>query len=92
MDSLTKNCIFSCKSAWEALRYRSNEVDWDAAIMPKHAFIFWLAIQDRLSTFDRLVKCGWQGKICCVDSAETSLNPGIAFSLNVPFQAGCGSK
>ena len=57
--TLTKNCIFSCKSSWEALRNRSNEVDWDkvgwdAAIMPKHAFIFWLAIQDRLFTFDRL--------------------------------------
>ena len=59
--------------------------------MPKHAFSFWLAIQDRLSTFDRLVKWGWQ-KNCCVDSAETSVNPGIIFSLNVPFQAGCGSK
>ena len=33
--------------------------------MPKHAFIFWLAIQDRLSTFDRLVKWGWQGKLLC---------------------------
>ena len=47
-----------------------NEVDWDklvwdAAIMPKHAFIFWLAIQDRLSTFDRLVKWGWQGNLLC---------------------------
>ena len=67
---LTKNCIFSCKSSWEALRYRSYEVDWDklvwdAAIMPKHAFIFWLAIQDRLSAFDRLVKWGWQGNLLC---------------------------
>ena len=33
--------------------------------MPKHAFTFWLAIQDRLSTFDRLVKWGWQGKLLC---------------------------
>uniref|UniRef100_A0A7N2LET6 Uncharacterized protein n=1 Tax=Quercus lobata TaxID=97700 RepID=A0A7N2LET6_QUELO len=32
---------------------------------------------DRLSTFV---------------SAETSVNPGIIFSLNVPFQAGCGSE
>ena len=79
---LTKNCILSCKSSWEALRYRSYEVDWDklvwdAVIMPKHAFICWLAIRDRLSTFVY---------------AETSGNPGIIFSLNVPFQAGCGSK
>ena len=31
-------------------------------------------------------------EICCVDSAETSVNPGIIFSLNVPFQAEDGIR
>jgi hypothetical protein len=49
--------------AWEAIRCRSDLVDWgnvvwDSAIMPKHAFLFWLTNQDRLSTSDRLAKWG----------------------------------
>ena len=55
------------------------------------AFIFWLAIQDGLFTFDRLVKCGWQGNLLC-GFCRNKCESRDHISLNVPFQAGYGSK
>ena len=75
----------ACKTAWEAIRYRSADVNWDklvwdAAIMPEHAFFLWRAIQNRLSTCDGLAKWGWQGDLLCVFCR--SITPALYLWLN----------
>lgn len=52
--------------------------------MPKHAFFFWLAMQDRLSTCDRLAKRVGT-VICYVFSAEISVKQGIIYSFECFF-------
>jgi hypothetical protein len=39
---------------------------WFSKAIPKHAFINWLAIKDRLSTCDRLAKWGYNANILCI--------------------------
>ncbi|KAF6172203.1 hypothetical protein GIB67_024825 [Kingdonia uniflora] len=56
-----KNGKFSTKSAWENLR-SSNEVVpwfrtvWTEATMPRHSFILWMAIKNRLKIIDFLIQ------------------------------------
>ncbi|GKA81178.1 RNA-directed DNA polymerase, eukaryota, reverse transcriptase zinc-binding domain protein [Tanacetum coccineum] len=72
---------FSTKQAWRTMRedwprVRWHHVVWYSQLIPKHAFILWLAIQDKLLTQDRMEK--WQDisdmkcSLCkkCADSHE----------------------
>ncbi|GKB63570.1 putative RNA-directed DNA polymerase [Tanacetum coccineum] len=50
---------FSVKNVWEAIRPRSEEVDWYRMVwfpycVPRHAFFLWLVMRNSLKTQDRL--------------------------------------
>jgi hypothetical protein len=38
---------------------------WFSLAIPKQAFILWLAMRDRLPTWERLLKWGYQGNVQC---------------------------
>lgn len=73
--------VYSVKAGYEWLlgtheMFRYSKAVWNACILPKHAFILWLLMRQRLLTTDRLVK--WYGSgvctqcvLCCVEF-ETS--------------------
>jgi hypothetical protein len=51
---------------WDFFRNKKSEVDWWHVVwfpfaIPKHAFIIWLVVQNRLTTGDRLLAWGFQG-------------------------------
>lgn len=55
--------MFFIKSAWEAIRHKNSIQEWHGVVwngkhVPRWAFIICLAVQQRLSNFDRLVSCG----------------------------------
>ncbi|XP_077242054.1 uncharacterized protein LOC143882449 [Tasmannia lanceolata] len=55
----TNDGIFTVKSAWNSLRPHLPKVEWFSSIwflgnIPRHRFISWQAIQNKLSTKDRL--------------------------------------
>lgn len=63
--TLTKDGIFTAKSAWEACRHRNAFQPWHTLVwfgqaVPKWSFIEWLAILGRLSTKVRLVSWGME--------------------------------
>lgn len=65
------NGEFSTASAWEAIRNKKNHVEWSNIVwfsrnIPKHAFILWLAIQNRLSTQEKLLQWGVIDDMKCV--------------------------
>ena len=47
---------------------------WFSQCIPKHTFILWLTIQDRLTNQDKLIKWGIQGanrcSLCQMDSED----------------------
>jgi hypothetical protein len=58
---VSKNGSYVSSETWNFLRDKKEEVDWRKMVwfpyaIPKHAFIVWLAVQDRLITGDRMVK------------------------------------
>lgn len=62
---------FPLASAWEVIRGRQSVKDWFAIVwftssIPRHCFILWLAIQDRLATLDRLLSWGVIANANCV--------------------------
>lgn len=57
---LPSSNIFSCKSTWEAIQVKHQKEEWANLIwckgkILKHAFVAWLATQDRLTTRERLL-------------------------------------
>ncbi|GAV62977.1 zf-RVT domain-containing protein, partial [Cephalotus follicularis] len=62
---------FSTNKAWQAIRARSNEVEWHGVVwhskrIPKHAFSLWLAIRGAHRTRDRLMTWGVAQSAQCV--------------------------
>nr|XP_043639248.1 uncharacterized protein LOC122610318 [Erigeron canadensis] len=52
---------FSSSAVWNALRQRGEEVNWAhlvwfSSCIPKHAFIMWLIIREKLLTQDKILK------------------------------------
>ncbi|KAG7592735.1 Reverse transcriptase domain [Arabidopsis thaliana x Arabidopsis arenosa] len=70
---------FSTKDTWNHTRTTSNKVAWYKGVWfakatPKHAFCVWLAVQNRLSTADRMIHWnrGVDGTcILCNNALET---------------------
>ncbi|GJS58909.1 RNA-directed DNA polymerase, eukaryota, reverse transcriptase zinc-binding domain protein [Tanacetum coccineum] len=71
---------FSTSKVWNDLRGHNDDVKWWNIVwfnhcIPRHAFILWLAIQGRLTTQDRLLKCyesdPSKSKHSCLDLAAT---------------------
>ncbi|XP_056843253.1 uncharacterized protein LOC130495769 [Raphanus sativus] len=68
---------FSTANTWEQIRRKKPKVDWCRVVwfsqnIPRYAFITWLAIQNRLSTGDRMRSWGiTQGCGLCGERDET---------------------
>lgn len=86
--TLTQDGLFSISSLWEQLRPKFPTVVWSQSVwfpshIPKCSTISWLAIQNRLSTEDRLVLFGIKSISCCsVCPAEESHDH---LFVNCPF-------
>jgi hypothetical protein len=68
--TIARNGSFVSSETWNFLRDKKAEVEWWHLIwfsyaIPKHAFILWLAIQNRLTTSDRLLVWGFNGDPLC---------------------------
>jgi hypothetical protein len=68
--SLTTAGNFNCAATWKHLRSKQIEVPWWKLIwfqgaIPKHCFIGWLAMKDRLTTKDRLLLWGINVDLVC---------------------------
>ncbi|GKE95651.1 RNA-directed DNA polymerase, eukaryota, reverse transcriptase zinc-binding domain protein, partial [Tanacetum coccineum] len=59
LDKTGKENLFSVRQIWKDLNYDETRVDsykivWFAKNIPRHAFVLWMAIQNRLSTQERI--------------------------------------
>uniref|UniRef100_A0A2N9IBN2 Reverse transcriptase domain-containing protein n=1 Tax=Fagus sylvatica TaxID=28930 RepID=A0A2N9IBN2_FAGSY len=70
---------FSCAATWNELRSKGNEVSWWKLLwfslsIPRHSFIGWLAMHNKLPTKERMLKWGFivDGNcVFCRNSLET---------------------
>ncbi|WZZ77741.1 hypothetical protein YC2023_098313 [Brassica napus] len=68
---------FNAAKTWEQIRSKRPKVVWSRSVwfkqrIPRQAFLVWLAIQNRLSTGDRMRKWGInQGCVLCGERDET---------------------
>lgn len=65
------NGVFSISSAWNAIRYRGNPIDWHNILwfskaIKRQAFIAWPIVQDRISTFNKLSAWGLTMNTTCL--------------------------
>ena len=80
---------FTVSSAWIYFRPKMPVVNWHHTIwfpqaIRRHAFIVWLAIQDRLATQERLLKWGVSPTLCLVYFAGPVLKTGTTcFSVAI---------
>lgn len=77
---------FSALQTWEQIRSKKCEVVWSRSVwfaqgIPRCAFIVWLAVQNRLSTGDRMRTWGFQQ--ACVLCGEREMRHAITCSLRV---------
>lgn len=64
--------VFSAKQTWEPIRPRRSKVVWFLQGVPRFSFILWLAINNKLSTGDRMRQWGiTQGCELCGERDET---------------------
>ena len=64
------NHRFSIKVAWEQLRIHRQMVEWHDImwfknVVPRHLFLLWMAVQQKLTTQDRLHQFGIHGPNRC---------------------------
>lgn len=69
--SLSNDGKFSFKHTWEHLRKRKRKIEWHNAVWfknhtPKHAFITWTAMHDRLTTKFRMLTRGIEINSNCI--------------------------
>jgi hypothetical protein len=67
---IARNGSFVSSETWNFLRDKKAEVEWWHLIwfpyaIPKHAFILWLAVHNRLTTSNRLLLWGFNGDPLC---------------------------
>lgn len=70
MWKVARKGVFVSSDTWNFFRNKRPEVEWWHLIwfpcaIPKHAFILWLAVQNRLTTNDRLLVWGFKGDTLC---------------------------
>ncbi|GKE08566.1 reverse transcriptase zinc-binding domain-containing protein, partial [Tanacetum coccineum] len=63
-------CDFSVSHAYRDLIADEDDVEWWKVVwfsqnIPKHAFIVWLAVQDKLTTQDKIIQWGSYDGLCC---------------------------
>ncbi|XP_020251372.1 uncharacterized protein LOC109828828 [Asparagus officinalis] len=82
INSCCKNSSIQLSKLYSAISPVSNKVNWyltvwDTLIYPKHSFILWLAVLNRLLTREKLLKRGIiQSDHCCLcsDNVQESRN------------------
>lgn len=87
--------VFSTKNTWSLLHQQAQTVDWHKSLWfkhhtPKFAFFTWLAIQNRLTTGDRMLQ--WSSSInpACVFCNQLETRDHLFFSC--PFAAEVWSR
>lgn len=66
-----KESVYNMAETWETTWLRFPPVNWwrifwfNLAI-PRHAFILWLAMQDSLVTWEKMMRWGYGGNVKCV--------------------------
>ena len=73
------NGCFSTSTAWDSIRSRKDEVEWYHLVwgqqtIPRHAFVLWMAIRNKLPTKARVMKYGGNvnsGCCFCNNSLES---------------------
>ncbi|KAL0726214.1 hypothetical protein Bca4012_022307 [Brassica carinata] len=85
--------VFSSSKTWENLHQLPDIVPWHKTIwfkqrIPKHAFLAWISIRDRLPTRDRLIAWGMDVPSSCLlcsaaDESRDHLFWSCSFSLQV---------
>ncbi|GJZ38275.1 reverse transcriptase zinc-binding domain-containing protein [Tanacetum coccineum] len=86
-----RECNFSLKEVYNDMREMSIEVKWAKMIwfsqcIPKHSFILWLAIQEKLMTYDRMIKWGYCDMTCCL-LCKNNVETHDHLFFNCPFSA-----
>lgn len=86
--TLTRDGLFSVSSLWEQLRPKFPTIGWSDSVwfpshIPRCSVISWIAIQNRLSTEDRLVLFGIKSTSCCSFCSAEESNDHLFF--NCPF-------
>jgi hypothetical protein len=66
----SKKGEFVSSDTWQVLREKKDQIEWWKIIwfplaIPKHAFILWLAMKNRLVTGVRLLQWGYKGDVNC---------------------------
>ena len=61
---------YKAATVWEVLRPKKEKnvwhrLIWGSFVVPKHAFIAWMAVLNRLPTMDRMIKWGIELECCC---------------------------
>ncbi|GKD57224.1 reverse transcriptase zinc-binding domain-containing protein, partial [Tanacetum coccineum] len=85
-----RECNCSLKEVYNDMREMSIEVKWAKMIwfscIPKHSFILWLAIQEKLMTYDRMIKWGYCDMTCCL-LCKNNVETHDHLFFNCPFSA-----
>ena len=84
------------KKTWNQVPWRLSELNWWKLIrfstgIPRHAFITWLAMRNKLSTWDKLLQWGVQRDIS-MNSAEVVWKVEAFYFFNAVCQKECGGK
>jgi len=84
------NHKFSVKVAWEQLRRHCQMVEWHDIVsfknaVPRHSFLLWMAVQQKLTTQDKLHRFGIHGPNRCSQSVSTTIRITTTCSLNAPI-------
>ncbi|KAI8524448.1 hypothetical protein RHMOL_Rhmol13G0150700 [Rhododendron molle] len=92
--TLTRNGQFTIASLWDKLRTPFPTVVWHklvwfSAHIPRSSFITWLAIQNRLSTADRLVMFGMNLSPQCSFCQESESHDHLFFNCSFSQQVWC---
>lgn len=71
--------VFKTKQTWEFIRKEDQQVQWWRGVwfkhhIPKHAFLHWLAIKNRLETRDRMMTWNVGANPTCVCLSECDRN------------------
>ncbi|GJW71500.1 RNA-directed DNA polymerase, eukaryota, reverse transcriptase zinc-binding domain protein [Tanacetum coccineum] len=70
LNNQNERKYFSTNQVWFDLRNRNEKVEWHTVVwfnqfQPRHAFLLWLAIKERLTTQDRLARWNCQVNAVC---------------------------
>ncbi|GJY47212.1 RNA-directed DNA polymerase, eukaryota, reverse transcriptase zinc-binding domain protein [Tanacetum coccineum] len=74
-DRNGKESIFSIRQVWKDITFDETRVDWYKIVwfvknIPRHAFVLWMAVQNKLSTQDRIAAWKTNEKMECVFCKE----------------------